>query len=93
MNSNIEKLENILNSIPHLLSNKKMYDISNFSDSVFKDDYVSFTSRVMSTNLISFLMENDSFENVIFHPSAPPHGGYAADSISYRYMIHVKFKT
>ena len=92
MNEKLEKLEQILEGDTHLADNQKLYDISNFSDSTFKDGYVCFTSRVMSTKFISFLIENSNFENVIFHPSAPPHGGFAADSISYRYMIHVKFK-
>ena len=89
----IEELKNYISSKDFISENKKLYDLSNFKKSQLGKQYISFTIRVMTTEMLEFLSNKDLFKQAIFHPSAPPHGGYAADSISYRYNIHVEINS
>ena len=69
---------------------EEIYDYDNFRKSKIQENCYRFTVKIMSIDLLVALMEQDGIENVFFCPSHPP-PGYAADSISLRYKIHVAF--
>ena len=69
---------------------EEVYDFDNFRKSKLQENCYRFTVKIMSIDLLVSLMETDGIENVFFCPSHPP-PGYAADSISLRYKIHVIF--
>ena len=89
----VEDLKDYISKKDFIIENKKLYDLSNFKKSQLGKQYISFTIRVMTVEMLVFLSNKNLFKQAIFHPSAPPHGGYAADSISYRYNVHVEVNT
>lgn len=90
MSVKFKEIEERIRSQNIFKNRPKLYALSKLRESrLCGEEYFCFNLRVISTEMLDFLKNNDIFEDVIFHTSAPP-PGHGADSISFRYTVHAK---